>query len=318
MKISIHGIARPKMTALVPLLYLLGGGSLLGLSTNLAKLAGEVGLSPLAYLCWSVLGAAVVLTAVALLRGIVLPLDRRTLEYYAVAALVGVAGPNLIFFSVIPHVGAGFVALIIALPPLLTYVGALVFRLERYQTVRAVGVMAALAGAGTLAVGKLTTASDEVLWVILALAGPILLTIGNLYRTLRWPQGVSADALAPGMLAAAAVMLLGAGLLPGFSLAVPTAQGSALLLIALQVLVFSGQFLLLFMLQKTGGPVLLSLLGSVGAVVGVPIAILVQSEAPPSGLFIGATLIAAGTALVSQGRLRSKTPSHKPFAQGET
>src|SRR5690554_5122377 len=95
MKISIHGIARPKMTALVPLLYLLGGGSLLGLSTNLAKLAGEVGLSPLAYLCWSVLGAAVVLTAVALLRGIVLPLDRRTLEYYAVAALVGVAGPNL-------------------------------------------------------------------------------------------------------------------------------------------------------------------------------------------------------------------------------
>ena len=67
-----------------------------------------------------------------------------------------------------------------------------------------------------------------------------------------------------------------------------------LVLIIVQAAVFAGMFLLLFMLQKTGGPVLLSLLGSVGALVGVPVAIFLQGETPPEGLFLGATLIAAG------------------------
>ena len=38
-----------KRTWLAPLLYLLAGGALLGLSTNLAKLAGEMQLSALAF-----------------------------------------------------------------------------------------------------------------------------------------------------------------------------------------------------------------------------------------------------------------------------
>ncbi len=294
---------------LVPLLCLLAGGSLMGLSTNLAKLAGKLGLHPLAFLFWSVVGAAVILMAVAALRRDLPPLNGRAIEYYLVSALVGVAGSNLIFFSAVPHVGAGFVALIIALPSLFTYVGALALKMERFQTIRAAGVAAALAGAVVLALRKFSTPDADGFWIMLALAGPVLLAIGNLYRTLRWPTGVSADALAPGVLIAAAVMLLAAGLLPGFSLAAPMSRSLPLLLIAVQAVVFAGVFLLLFLLQKTGGPVLLSLLGSVAAIVGVPVAIFLQGEAPPEGLLLGATLIATGVALVTLGGARSKTPN---------
>lgn len=293
-------------TWLVPLLCLLSGGALLGLSTNLAKLAGDTGLTPLAFLGWSITGAALVLLVVAALRRDLPPVNRRTLGYLAVSALVSVAGSNLIFFSAIPHVGASFVALTITLPPLLTYIGALALRMERFQTIRAAGVAAALAGAGVLAVRMLSAPDADVFWILLALVGPILLAIGNLYRTLCWPEGVSADALAPGMLAAAAVMLLLAGFLPGFSLAVPMDRGLPIILITVQAMVFAGQFLLLFLLQKTGGPVLLSLLGSVGAVVGVPVAIFLQGEAPPEGLILGAALIAAGIALVTLGRAKAE------------
>lgn len=293
-------------TWLVPLLCLLSGGALLGLSTNLAKLAGDTGLTPLAFLGWSITGAALVLSVVAALRRDLPPVNRRTLGYLAVSALVSVAGSNLIFFSAIPHVGASFVALTITLPPLLTYIGALALRMERFQTIRAAGVAAALAGAGVLAVRKLSAPDADVFWILLTLVGPILLAIGNLYRTLCWPEGVSADALAPGMLAAAAVMLLLAGFLPGFSLAVPMDRGLPIILITMQAMVFAGQFLLLFLLQKTGGPVLLSLLGSVGAVVGVPVAIFLQGEAPPEGLILGAALIAAGIALVTLGRAKAE------------
>ncbi|MGM0856327.1 MAG: EamA family transporter [Pseudomonadota bacterium] len=293
-----------KKAWLAPLVYLLAGGALLGLSTNLAKLAGDIQLSALAFLFWSISGAALILLALAAFRRNLPPVNVRTIEYYAISGLLGVAGANLIFFSAIPHVGAGFVALIITLPPLLTYAGALILKMERFQLIRAMGVMSALAGAVTLAFHKLSAPDADYLWILLALIGPVLLAIGNLYRTLRWPEGVSSDALAPGMLIAAATILFSVGLLPGFSLSVPIGRPLPLLLIAVQAMVFAGQFLLLFLLQKSGGPVFLSLLGSVGAVVGVPVAIVLQGEATPEGLLLGTLLIGTGIALLNIGKAK--------------
>ena len=294
---------------LVPLICLLVGGALLGISTNVAKYAGEIGLSPLAFLFWSIAGAATILLVIALLRHELPPLNKRSFEYYFISALVSVAGSNLLFFSAIPHVGAGFVALIISLPPLLTYLGALVLGMERFQTVRALGVAAALAGAGVLAARKFSAPDASVFWILIALCGPVFLAIGNLYRTLRWPEGASPNALAPGMLIAAVVLLGATSLLPNFSLTVPLGGFLPLGLITLQAFIFAGQFQLLFLLQKTGGPVLLSLLGSVGAIVGVPVAVFLQGESPPDGLILGASLIALGVALVTWGGMKMMTLS---------
>lgn len=299
---------------LIPLACLLAGGFLLGISTNLAKYAGEIGLAALAFLFWSITGAAIILLFISFLRHELPPINSRSFEYYFVAALVSVAGSNLIFFSAIPHVGAGFVALIIALPPLLTYLGALALGMERFSGLRAFGVTAALAGAGVLAARKFSAPDASVLWILIALCGPVLLAIGNLYRTLRWPKGASPNALAPGMLIAAALMLGVLGItdiMPNLSLAVPQGEWLAFGLIAIQAFIFAGQFLLLFLLQKTGGPVLLSLLGSVGAVVGVPIAVFLQGEAPPEGLILGASLIALGVGLVTWGGMKMAKPLTK-------
>ena len=298
-----------KSVWLVPLTCLLVGGALLGISTNVAKYAGEIGLSPLAFLFWSIAGAATILLVIALLRHELPPLNKRSFEYYFISALVSVAGSNLLFFSAIPHVGAGFVALIISLPPLLTYLGALALGMERFQTVRALGVAAALAGAGVLAARKFSAPDASVFWILIALCGPVLLAIGNLYRTLRWPEGASPNALAPGMLIAAVVLLGATSLLPNFSLTVPLGGFLPLGLITLQAFIFAGQFQLLFLLQKTGGPVLLSLLGSVGAIVGVPVAVFLQGESPPDGLILGASLIALGVALVTWGGMKMMTLS---------
>ncbi|MCD6438551.1 MAG: EamA/RhaT family transporter, partial [Halomonas sp.] len=151
---------------------------------------------------------------------------------------------------------------------------------------------------------KLSSPDANHLWILIALAGPVLLATGNIYRTLRWPAGVSSGALAPGMLIAAVVILLGIGFLLGFSLRVPTQHHLPIMLIALQALVFAGQFFLLFLLQKSGGPVFLSLLGSVGAVVGVPVAIFLQGEAAPEGLLLGIVLIGAGILLLNIGKAK--------------
>lgn len=289
-------------TWLVPLSLLLATGALLGISTNLAKLAAEAGLNPLAFLSWSVVGAAVVLMGISAFRHRLPPLTGRAAEYYMVAGFVGVAAPNLLFFAAIPHIGAGFVALTISLPPLLTYLGALALGMEQLRARRALGVVLALSGAALLAVLKLSQPDADTLWIAAALLGSVLLAVGNLYRTARWPKGATPDELAPGMLAASALMLLAVGVFVGvfpetpggFSLTVPTSRAAPLLLIVAQTVTFSLQFLLFFVLQQRGGPVYLSLLGSVGAIVGVPIAVLLLGEAVPQGLALGGTLIALG------------------------
>jgi len=289
----------------ITLACLLATGTLLALSTILAKLATGVGLSPVALLAWSCLGAAGMLLGMAAARGHLPAFNARTLEYSVVAAIVSFAVPNLLFYSAIPHVGVSFVALAIAFPPLFTYLGALALRIERFSFVRASGVALALAGAAYIAILKLNAPSGASGWVFAVLAGPILLAIGNLYRTLRWPEGALPDALAAGMVVAASVLLLAVGMLPGFSLAVPPTRGAALL-IGAQIATFTAQFAIFFILQKRGGPVYISLLGAVAAAVGVPVAILLLGEASPAGLAIGGLLIAAGIALVTVGASASR------------
>lgn len=285
---------------LVPLACLLGAGALIGLSTNLAKIAAQAGLGALAFLTWSVLGGALALIAVNASRGRLPRLDRRTVEYFFVSALVSIAAPQLILFAAVPRVGAGFVALSLAFPPLFTYVGALLLRMERFDALRAAGVVLALAGALLLALRKMATPDAQTFWIVATLVAPVLLAVGNIYRTRRWPPGAAPDALAPGMLAASVGWLGFAAALPGFSLHVPFDDAVPALLIGVQAAAFAVQYLLFFVLQQRGGPVYLSLLGSVAAIVGVPIAVLLLNEQWPAGLAVGAALITAGIVLVTR------------------
>lgn len=293
---------------LVPLLCLLGAGSMLGLSTDLAKLAPQAGLPPLAFLAWSLAGATMVLTLIGAIRGRLPSFNARTVEYFLVAGFIGLAAPFLILFSAVPHVGASFVAVSIALPPLYTYAGTLLLRMERFDSWRAMGVALTLAGSLLLAVLKLSVPGAPTFWIVMTLSAPILFATGNIYRTLRWPAGSGSEQLAPGMLGAAALVLLVVGALPGgfgtlpdFSLAVPADDAAALLLIAAQAAAFAVQYLLFFVVQQRGGPVYISLLGSVGAVVGSVIAIFLLGEAAPQGLLAGGALIAFGVGLVVRG-----------------
>jgi drug/metabolite transporter (DMT)-like permease len=294
---------------LILLALLLATGTLLGISTNLAKLAAQAGLDPLAFLTWSVMGAAAILLSISAARHRLPPLNLRTIEYFVVAGLVSVAAPNLLFFAAVPRIGAGFVALAIAFPPLFTYLGALLLGMERFQIRRAIGVALTLGGAVLLAVLKLSDPNIDPFWVMAVLLGSILLAVGNIYRTARWPKGAAPDELAPGMLVVSALLLLGfAAILevvpnkPGtFSLAVPLDRAAPTLLILTQIATFSLQYMLFFVLQKRGGAVYLSLLGAVGAVVGIPIAVLLLGEAAPKGIAIGGFLIALGIGLLTFG-----------------
>ena len=237
---------------------------------------------------------------------------RRYMEYFVVAALIGVVAPNLLMYAAVPRVGAGFVTLSIAFPPLLTYLGALALRMERFDSYRATGVGVALAGATYMAFMKFSAPNAPVLWIAATMLAPVILAVGNIYRTARWPAGARPEELVPGVLLASGVALISVGALTEVPLTVRMHKPIDIVLIVLQTGLLSAQYMLYFVLQKQGGPVLISLLGSVAAVVGVPTAVLLLDEPPPAGLAVGGIMIAIGIVLLVRHAPGMKRHSPSP------
>jgi drug/metabolite transporter (DMT)-like permease len=287
---------------LLPLLYLLGTGALIAVSTNLAKYSSRVGLDSVTLLIWSTVGVTVVITTLLGVQQRLPKITPRLIEYSLVSAVIGGIIPNLILFAAPPRVGASFVVLCLAFPPLFTYIGAMALKMERYSHRRFAGVVLALSGATLLAALRLSAPNANLSWIVATLLLPILLAVGNIYRTKRWPANIQPAALVPGILIISSIAYLLLGASDAAPLQLPDVFTSGML-IGAQTVIFTFQYLFFFQLQKRGGPVYLSLLGSITAVVGVPIAVLFLDETLPKGLLPGAVLIISGITLMTRASL---------------
>jgi len=291
----------PATGRLLPLACLLIVGLLLGITATLVKFALAEGWAPLAFLSWGLGGGSLMLLALSFaVRQPPRP-TRSHLPFYLISALISIAVPQAIIFAAVSHVGASFVSLCLALPPLLTYALALFLRMEKLRLLRAVGIASGLAGACLLAVAKLQGTPDSPGWIALALMGPVVIALGNIYRTKRWPPGATAVSLAPGLLGIGAAMLFAWTLIVGTPMAPGNGSAVALWLVAGQMLLFCVSYSLFFVLQVIAGPVYLSQCGSVGAVSGAAIAIAVFGEPAGALVLIGTVAILAGVLMVSRG-----------------
>ncbi|EPC01038.1 hypothetical protein L861_10725 [Litchfieldella anticariensis FP35 = DSM 16096] len=277
-------------------------GTFLALSLVVAKLADGAGAPRLTFLMLAMAGAGAVLAGIAALQRQPMSLDRRMLEYAAVAGAL-FALPNALAFLAVRHVGAGFISLSFAFPILITWLLAVWLSLERLRAMRLIGVLLGLAGGLVLATAKAGGGADGAWgWAALVLAMPLVIALGNIYRTLRWPTGASPVFLA-------ALMMLGGALtLLPFALSFEPGQirelaGSttALRLLLVEIGIFSVLYLFYFVLQKLAGPVYLSQIGTVAALVGTLIAVFALGEAPPPNLGLAGMLVAFGTLLFHRG-----------------
>jgi drug/metabolite transporter (DMT)-like permease len=286
---------------MLPLLLLLAVGTLLGVFTVLVKAAIAAGWHPLAFLFWSLAGSGLIVAAVAVANGQPPRFDRRTIPYYLGAGLLSGALPNALSFTAIAHVGAGFVALCYAFPPLITYGLALSLGMERPRALRATGLLVGLFGAVLLVAAKVSVEGDSLAWLAIALIAPVVVASGNIFRSFFWPTGATPLSLAPGMLLAGALLLGPALMLAGVPLA-PPPGAAALGLVLAEIAVFAAAFSLIFVLQALAGPVYLSQIGSVGAAAGAALAVVVLGETASPTIVLATAVILAGVALVNRTR----------------
>jgi drug/metabolite transporter (DMT)-like permease len=280
-----------------PAVLLLITGILIGLNFPLGKLAGEAGVSPMIWALLISLGAVLVALPLLLASGQRVRPTRRVLRYAAISSLVSFVTPNLLLFSVIPHAGAGYTGLMFALSPVFTLLLASLFGLRTPRTLGRIGIAIGLLGAVLVSLTRsVEPAGPGAGWLLVALVIPIALALGNVYRTLDWPDEASPNLLAFwGHLFSSSVfialLLLTRGTLPLAEL-IPAA-GAALA----QLLVAGMTFPAFFRLQRQGGPVLLSQIGYVAAAVSLVAATLFLGETYHPATWLGAAVIGVGIAI---------------------
>jgi drug/metabolite transporter (DMT)-like permease len=280
-----------------PLPLLLFVGTLLAVSILLSKIAAGLHAPMLWYLALAMGGSGLIL--VIMTRGVrggeagFVALILFSLGAGALMALGSALG-----YLTVHKVGAAFIALALAFPPMLTWLLSLIIRLERFDAMRLCGLLIGLAGGVLLAVSKGIGAGSDSNAIVVACAMPVILAAGNVFRTRFWPKGASPRELAGAMLICGAILTLPfAVYFEGVLEIAVIFQSPMLAILFVAIVVFVAQYIALFKLQQIAGPVYMSQIGSVAALVGSPVAVFILAEQLPKGFFLSAFLIVIGLAV---------------------
>jgi drug/metabolite transporter (DMT)-like permease len=277
-------------------------GALLGLTLPFGKMGTDAGVPGMVWAFVVSLGAGGVLLVVRLLTGHTIRLTVPRLRYFLITAAVSYAFPNFLMFSAIPHLGAGYTGIMFTLSPIITLVFSILLGVRRPNLMGMTGIVIGFAGAVMVA----TTRGDagqpaDVFWVLAALLIPVSLAVGNIYRTVDWPDGAGPIELAVGShLAAAAMLLFGILMLFGPGAFAPLAKVP--LVTAGQAASASAMFAFFFRLQSVGGPVYLSQIGYVAAAIGLFSGTLFLGEHYRPLTWAGAAIIVAGVAVTTKAQ----------------
>ncbi len=287
-----------------PALLMITGG-LLGMIFPLGKIASTAGVSPVIWSFVISFGVAMTLVTVDAIRGGLRRPDAHRMRYFVLAGTISYCIPNIIVFAAIPHLGAGFTAIMFTLSPVITLCLSMLLKLRRPNGLGIAGIAVGFAGALVVATtrGELGQPASPV-WVALGLLIPVALALGNIYRTMDWPGHAGALELAYGSHFAAAGVLLVVGFASpwGFD---PSPLAAVPLETLAQIVSSAGMFVFFFRLQVVGGPVYLSQMGYVAAALGLVSGTLFLDEQYALLTWVGAGIIAVGVAMTTRAQSQS-------------
>ena len=272
-------------------------GSLWGVTPVFVKHLGALGWPPLMIAVFGAMGSSAILLTLCRLRGIRIPTDARHLRYYAVSGLFGMALANLVGFTSLQHIPAGFFAMLVPLSPMITVMVAALTGTERATPRRVFGTAMGVAGVLlAMAPGAALPDRSVLGWAMLAALTPVCYAVANIIAARLAPADTATPALATGTLTAAGLQVAVFAMLLG-QFRLPPLDG--LPIAALQILVMAGAFLLWFRCLSTLGSVITSQSGYVITLTGMLWGWRIFGERPGVLTIPAAMLVLAGLALVT-------------------
>ncbi len=289
-----------RVSMLLPLSLICVLGTLWGASASLAKLAVLDGIQPLGFTLWNSLGAGAIMLAICAWRGILPRLSVEHVRYYTICGVLGVALPNLNIVVVVGHIPAGVVAVALSTTPIMTYAIALLWRLERFDRIRALGLFLALVGTLFIVLPQASLPKPGAApWFAMALLTPALYAVTNVLADRMRPAGSSSIMLAAGMLvvSTAALAPFAFAFDQMHPLGLPFTAGDYAILAQIGASVLA--YILFFEILRMVGAVQFSITSYVIALTGIGWGIMFFAEAHSFWIWASVAFIFAGLALVT-------------------
>ncbi len=290
---------------------LLANGFLIALMLALAKAATSQGMPAVTYAFWQTLIAGAVLLLCSQKRRSLL--ERRLTRYFLISGLTGIAIPNVIGFYLVTKLGAGFTGIMYALPPIFTFLLATSIGLEKRSWIKLTGLSIAVVACAWIVLQRHSEiSSPNIAWFAMGLIIPAMLSIGNVYRSVAWPDDVKPMVLASGTLLASAFTLALVASLTDTPI-FPKGTGSDLIgIVVLQGLLTALTYLCAFELQRRSDPVFYSQLGAVAAVFGLLIGVFWFEEHYSVTIWLGAFLVILGLRISNRKKAQTNVAQAEP------
>lgn len=295
----------PHLKWLAPF-YVITFGTLYASVIALGKYGAQSGIAPEALVFWQMLVSGLMLLGLAAFKGQRMYLSPRYLRYYFIGGFCGNAFPTTLAFMAADKLGAAMAGLVFPLSPLFTYLFAVILKMDVPNRRKISGLSVGLIGAACIILPPLFVTDslhlegDSILWLGICLTIPVILAVGNVYRSRDWPEGSGSLPLAAGMLLATAIMMLPILLItdqfyvPDFSSDRPD------WIFALSSLFSFIGFIAYFESQRISGPVYFSQVSYFIALWAIVLGIFVFKESLDWNIWIAAALIFFGLFLVSR------------------
>jgi drug/metabolite transporter (DMT)-like permease len=180
-----------------------------GYTIVLAKIIAAGGGHPFGIAMWtSTLGAAFLLAFSTMSRRRI-SLKRNMLWLYGACGLLGVVVPAVSIYFAAPHLPAGVLAITVTVGPILTFLFSVVFGLERFASLRVLGVAFGVLAVALLVVPETSLPDPSAVpWVFLACVPGLCYALENMILTFQLPDGVSPFTVACGNYFVSSVVLV--------------------------------------------------------------------------------------------------------------
>jgi MYXO-CTERM domain-containing protein len=190
-------------------------GTAWGATQPLSKIAVSTGHGHFGLIFWQLVIGALALGALTALRRRRVPLNRATLRFALVVALIGTVIPNSASYIAVGHLPAGVMSILISTVPMLAFPIALALGADRFGAARLAGLLCGIAGVALIALPEASLPAGAAPWIAVALIGPLFYAMeGNYVATVGTAglDAIAALALASAVGAAIALPLaLGTG-----------------------------------------------------------------------------------------------------------
>ena len=300
--------SRPAMQGAAPIhvFLMIFIGAIYPLLFTLNNFAVGSGTPAIAFTFWQTLGASLILFAIGAVRRELPRLEWPHMRAYFIIGGTGIAAPIALLTWLSTKLPVGIMSIIVILSPLITYLLALAFGLEKVRLLSLAGIVCGLAGILLLIIPELDLPeSGMVWWLLLALLAPAGFALTNVLAVLIRPPDSPPVSFSCGLVSAASVMLLPAMFLFGQEYVFPGPSAWADVAILGAATITCLMYVTFLIIVKAAGPVFFSQFNYVIVVAGLGWGILLKSESYELHVWLSAALMLSGVAFLTRSARRT-------------